>query len=110
MKLRNLHVNLVELPVSIEVPLFLLKEELQSYKFFDGLRNIGLDDSYYHADLSSLVLGYIGFQEESDELHDFYFSLIRKYSEEVNTDNDTVMKLALKVYMDLLTRKNMLKV
>lgn len=85
-----------------ELILQLLKQELKSYRFFNGLREVGLDDSFYHSDFSSLVLTYIGFDDEENATYDFYFALLEKYSDLFQPNEETVMKLALGVYVELV--------
>jgi hypothetical protein len=85
-----------------ELILQLLKQEIKSYRFFNGLREVGLDDSFYHSDFSSLVLTYIGFDDEGNATYDFYFSLLEKYSAYFQPSEEVVMKLALSVYLELV--------
>lgn len=89
-------------PVQKELILQLLKQELKSYRFFNGLREVGLDDSFYHSDFSSLVLTYIGFDDEENATYDFYFALLEKYSSCFQPNEETIMKLALSVYLELV--------
>ncbi|MFD1001948.1 hypothetical protein ACFQ21_21665 [Ohtaekwangia kribbensis] len=91
-----------ELPYQKELILQLLKQELKSYRFFNGLREVGLDDSFYHSDFSSLVLTYIGFDDEENVTYDFYFALLEKYSTYFQPNEETVTKLALSVYLELV--------
>lgn len=85
-----------------ELILQLLKQELKSYRFFNGLREIGLDDSFYHSDFSSLVLTYIGFDDEENATYDFYFALLERYSILFQPNEEVVMGLALSVYVELV--------
>ena len=94
--------SLVKSPTQKELILQLLKQELKSYRFFNGLREVGLDDSFYHSDFSSLVLTYIGFNDEENSTYDFYFALLEKYSSCFQPNEETVMKLALNVYLELV--------
>ncbi len=89
-------------PTQEELILQLLKQELKSYRFFNGLREVGLDDSFYHSDFSSLVLTYIGFDDEENATYDFYFALLEKYSALFQPNEETVMKLARGIYVELV--------
>jgi hypothetical protein len=91
MKSNSMSNTLVKSPTQKELILQLLKQELKSYRFFNGLREVGLDDSFYHSDFSSLVLTY-----------DFYFALLEKYSAYFQPSEEVVMKLALSVYLKLM--------
>jgi hypothetical protein len=99
---------LVKLPSDTEIVLYLIKEELKSHKFFNGLRGVGLDDCFYQPNLSTLIIGYTGLADELDEPFEFYYKLLEKYSEEMEADNESVTKLALNVYMDLISEKKRL--
>lgn len=92
----------VQSPSQKELILQLLKQELKSYRFFNGLREVGLDDSFYHSDFSSLVLTYIGFDDEENATYDFYFALLEKYSSCFQAHEETVAKLALSIYVELV--------
>jgi hypothetical protein len=105
MKLKKLNVRLVKLPANIEFILYLIKEELKSAKFFNGLARLGFGDSYYESDLGTLVLAYCGFDTTPDELYEFYVDLIDRYSDKIEEDNETVMKYAFKVYIEIMIEK-----
>ena len=102
MKLNSVNNPLVKSPTQKELILQLLKQELKSHRFFNGLRELGLDDSFYHSDFSSLVLTYIGFDDEENATYDFYFALLEKYSVYFQPSEEVVMKLALSVYLELM--------
>lgn len=84
MDIKNFKGRLIKLPGNVEVTLFLIKEELKTRKFFNGLSQIDLDGSFYQADLSQLVLTTIGFDERPDDLYDFYFRLMERHSERLS--------------------------
>lgn len=107
MKLKHLRFPLVKLPADTQLVLCLLREELKSTKFFNGLSHIGLDDSYYEPHLSTVVLACMGFEEVTDELMEFYLELLGKYSEKIEADNDSIMKQAMKMYIELVNKKTM---
>lgn len=102
---KPMNLPLIKLPSQIEHTLYLIKEELKSRKFFDSLRAIGLEDCWYHPDLSILILGQIGFKERPDELYNFYYDLLGEYSERVEPDNDVIMELALQIHAALVAEK-----
>ena len=41
----------------------------------------------------------------SDEVFNFYYSLIEKRSKKIEADNDSVMRQAIKVYAELIMEK-----
>lgn len=105
MKLKNLNLRLVKLPSKIELILFLIKEELKSAKFFNGLSKVGLDDCYYQSHFGTLILGYMGFDDRPDDLYSFYVSLIDEYSEKIEPDNNSIVKYAFEVYVELVVER-----
>ena len=105
MKLKQLQYPLVKLPAQKDLLLYLIKEELKSRRFFNGLREIGLDDCYFQPDFSSIVLAYTGFTDEENATYDFYFNLLEKYSVMIEAADESVIKHAFNVYIDLLAER-----
>lgn len=105
MRLKTRNLRLVKLPPKIELVLFLIKEELKSAKFFNGLSKVGLDDCYYQSHFGTLILGYMGFDDRPDDLYNFYVSLIDKYSEKIEPDGNSITKYAFEVYVELVIEK-----
>lgn len=105
MKIKHLKYPLVKLPPGVDLTLFLIKEELKSRKFFNGLRNLGLDGCFYQTHLEKLIMANVGLNEESDKDFDYYYDLIEKYSKKIEADNESVTKQALKVYVELIIEK-----
>jgi hypothetical protein len=105
MKLKNLNVRLIKLPPKIEVTLYLIREELKSAKFFDGLSRVGVDDVYYQSHHGLLILSYMGFDTIPDDLSNFYTGLIDKYCEKIEEDKDVIMKCAFEVYVEMMIEK-----
>jgi hypothetical protein len=97
--------SIIKLPTNIELVLHLIKEELKNNKLFSALRIAGLEDCYYQSYFGSLVLSYLGFKEDDDELIEYYQKLVDKYTEKVEADNDVVMTCALDLYGDLVNEK-----
>jgi hypothetical protein len=96
---------LLKLPSGVEHTLFLIKEELKSYKFFNILRKTGLTDCYYQPHLGELILAYIGFDNDANETFDFYYSLIEKHSKQLEPDQEVIMRETLIVYHELINEK-----
>lgn len=108
----NFRLPLVRLPKKIDYCLFLIREELKSRHFFNGLHSIGLEDVYFQPHLDSLILKYIGLDDGSDKTFDFYTNLMDDRSKKIDGTNDSITKQALKVYMELTAeakKKEMLK-
>jgi len=97
---------LVKLPSSIDYTLFLIREELKSQRFFNGLNKIDLDGCRYQPHLDRLILASVGLDDGTDETFDVYFRIMEKRSKKIGTDNDSIMKQAVKAYIELVAEKN----
>lgn len=98
MKITHQKHSLVQLPRKMDLALYLICEELKSYKLFMGLQQAGLDHSPYRPHLDSAILRTIGLEDESNEMLDFYYATLEKHAEEIEKDRDTIVRQALKVY------------
>lgn len=105
MKLRNSPYPLVKLPSDIQSTLYLIKEELKSRKLFQALHQVGLDDCYFQPHLDSLILKSIGLDDHTDETFNKYDDIVEKRSKKIDADYESIMKQALKVYIELLELK-----
>jgi len=98
------HYPLVQLPSRMELLLFLIKEDIKSRKFFNGLRELGLDDAWYGSELSTLIIAYAGLDSESDAHTDFYYHLTCRHLQFQN-DRESLMQSAVNVYTELMAWK-----
>lgn len=105
MKTKPSNPHLILLPRKTQLALFLIREELKSRKFFKILRKVGLDYTYYQPHLDRAILRSIGLDDESDEVFDLYFRVVEKRCTKIKTDDQSVMKQALKVYHRLVCEK-----
>lgn len=96
---------LVRLPRDVDYCLFLIKEELKSRRFFEGLHGVGLDDVYLQPHLDRLILKSVGLDDGTDETGEFYFRIMERRARKVEADNDSIVKQALKVYIELIAEK-----
>jgi hypothetical protein len=97
--------NLTLLPSDTDLVLALIREDLKSRKFFDGLRAVGLDDVYYQPHLGHIILACAGFAEETDDLDNFYYDLLGRHTEKIEADVHSIVKEALEVYLELMMEK-----
>lgn len=100
---------LVKLPTNSQLALYLIKEELKSRKFFRTLQEAGLSDCYYQPHLDTLILRSFNLNDDSDQIFEAYYKIIEYRSEKIDADIDSIMKQALKVYMELKQLKRKLK-
>jgi hypothetical protein len=87
---------------SAEFILVLIKEQLKGHRFFEGLRELGLDDAFYQTDLLELIMAALGLLPQSEEDYNFYHSVFKKHSVRVTQDADTLLDEARVVYDILL--------
>jgi hypothetical protein len=105
MKFSKSRFPLVKLPYKIDYCLYLIKEELKSRRFFEGLHTIGIDDIYFQPDLDKLILKSVDLDDGTDETNEFYFEIMARRSMKIDADNDSIVTQALKVYIELMTEK-----
>jgi hypothetical protein len=105
MKLKSSKTHLVKLPETIELVLFLIREELKANKFFLALATVGMEDSYYQPNFSNAIFAYAGFDDVPDELVGFYTRLLDKYTDKMEPDNETITEQAFNFYIDLMIEK-----
>jgi len=104
--LHELKTPLVKLPSSIQTIIFLLKEDIKSQKLFNSLREIGLYDSPYQSDLSSVILPTIGLDCSNDETIALYIALLKKYSAASEPDDSSFTEHAFHLYTELRANVN----
>ena len=106
MKLKHLNLKLVTLPPDVELPLFLIQEELKGRKLFNGLAKLGFDDTNYAFNFSKLVFASMGFTSMPDDLFTRYFELLDKHCEKIEPgDAEQLTEAAFKIYVDLVIEK-----
>ena len=71
---------LIKLPQKIDYCLYLIKEELKSRRFFEGLHKVGVDDIYFQPHLDKLILKSVGLDDGTDETSEFYFKIMERRS------------------------------
>jgi len=101
----NTQFPLVKLPQKVDYCLFLIKEELKSRRFFEGLHSVGLDDVYLQPHLDRLILKSVGLDDGTDETGEFYYKIMERRSKKIDADNDSIVTQALKVYIELVTER-----
>ena len=96
---------LTNVPPETQLVLYLIREELKSRRMFQALHEIGLDDCFYQADFSTLILDSVGLGDESNETSDFYFSVMEKHSQKVEPDERAITQRSLMAYTELMIEK-----
>jgi hypothetical protein len=99
------HFPLVKLPSSVDLTLFLIREELKANRFFTGLYRLSLCDCFYQPHLGSAILSHLGFDNCPDDLFAFYTNLIDKHSEVLEEDMQSLTTHALEVYHELVSEQ-----
>jgi hypothetical protein len=91
---------LTKLPPTLDLTLYLIREELKSQKFFNILSKAGIDDIYYQPRLGKAILMNMGMDDERDETFEFFYKLIEKRSKKIQMDWESITKQAVKVYAE----------
>lgn len=86
-----------------ELALYLIREELKNRKFFNTLREAGIDDCFYQADLSTAILEVVGIDDKTDETYYYYSDLVDYCATKIK-DIDSIKEQATKVYQALQKR------
>ena len=96
----------IKLPRKVEMALFLIREELKTRKFFNGLAKVGLHDCPSQTFLGALIADQLGLDIHSDEAFTQFDNILEKYSKKVeDADNESIMKVVMKVYVHLMNSR-----
>ncbi len=101
----HIQLPLAKVPKNVDMALFLIKEELKCRKLFHALHIAGLDDCYFQPHLDSLITRTIGLYDGKDETFNAYDEIMDRRSRKIESDNDSVMKQAMKAYTEILILK-----
>jgi hypothetical protein len=106
-QMRNLRQPLpfVRLHKSVDLVLFLICEDLKSHKLFSVIDQLDMGDCPYQSYLGKAVLAQLNMDDGSDEIFQFYDTLIEKRCRKINGDQKSLMKQAMKVYGELMGEK-----
>jgi hypothetical protein len=88
-----------------EIVLLLICEDLKCTRFFNTLSRAGLNDSCFQPCLESIVLLCAGFENCSNDLIEFYLTLVDKHCQLIGEERESVMKEAMIVYEGLMKGK-----
>lgn len=96
----------VDIPRDIEIPVYLIRHELQNRMLHKHLQIIGLEGCYLENFLDHLILASMKMWDATDETNNIFCKLIEKWSDDVNPDEDVITKRALKIYYALVKARN----
>ncbi|PZR07025.1 MAG: hypothetical protein DI539_24145 [Flavobacterium psychrophilum] len=96
----------IKIPHDIEVPVFLIIHELQSRMLFKHLGAVGFQGCYFENFLDRLILASLDMWDGTDETFKIYFDLIEKWSEDINANDDVIIRRALKIYYALVKARD----
>lgn len=99
----------VTVPAEIEVPIFLIRNELMSRMLFRGFYVLGLYDCYFQSHLDRLILASLGMWDGTDETYKVYFDIMEKWSMNINPDSDEITRRSLKIYFALVKERDRYK-
>ena len=86
------------LPPTLDLTLYLIREELKSQKFFNVLSKAGIEDIYYKPRLGKAILMTMEMDDGKDETFEFYYAPIEM-------DVEIIKQHAAAVFLELLIGK-----
>jgi hypothetical protein len=99
---QNVSIN----PLSKELIVSLIKDDLINNKLVSGLTDLGLGTGDYHLNLSETILTLLGRETENDAIHDLYFNLTQQCTAlnltDIATRDQQLTLLATEIYSQLL--------
>lgn len=95
-----------KVPKEIEIPIYLIRHELQSRMLFKHLHAIGFQECYFETFLDHLILASLKMYDGNDENFKLYFKLIEKWSDHITSNDRVITQRALKVYTSLIKVRN----
>jgi hypothetical protein len=95
----------VKIPKSIDVVLYLIKEDLKSNRLFNIIDQLNMGDCPYQPHLAKPILSQLNMDDGSDEVYHFYQKLIEKRCKKIHGDQKSLMKQTMKVYVELVKEK-----
>lgn len=98
----------IKVPDSIQMSIYLIKEELKCRKLFHALHEVGIDDCYFQPHLDIVIMESMGLRDGTDETFRIYDEIMDRRSKKIEADHDSIMKQAMKVYHELLNAKEKL--
>lgn len=93
------------LPPTLDLTLYLIREELKSQKFFNVLSKAGIEDIYYKPRLGKAILMTMEMDDGKDETFEFYYALIEKRATKIEMDAEIIKRQAAAVFLELLIEK-----
>ncbi len=107
----SMHIDIQHFPhfrlsTKHDLILYLIKNELLGIRFIHQLRAIGLDTSSYPLELSAAIMALMGFNHQTDELCQWYYSTSNQYANQLNiNDENGVREVVLDFYAELYTKQ-----
>lgn len=96
---------MIKLSDSLDLTLYLIREDLKSQKLFSIIDQLNMGDCPYQSHLAKPILSQLNLDDGSDEIFQFYFRLIEKHSRKLQGDTRSLMKQTMKVYVELMSEK-----
>lgn len=94
----------VKISHSMQVPVFLIRYELQIRALFEHLHLISQDGWTYEPTVDRLILACVDLRDGSDETFSFYTKIMERNALKTGDDDDLITKKALAVYRALMKR------
>ena len=91
-----------KIPTEIEVPVFLIRQELMLRMLFNSFSAIGFNECYFEPHLDRLILASLRMWDGTDETNNIYIKIMDKWSSNINPNPDVITRRALKIYHALI--------
>ena len=96
----------INIPREIEIPILLIRNELQSRMLFNHFKMIGFEECHLETSLDHLILASLRMWDGTDETFNLYSGLMEKWSENINADDNVIIRRALKIYHALIKERD----
>jgi hypothetical protein len=98
--------QLIKLPPSAEMTLFLIGEEMKNRRLINRLEQAGFNTDFSNSDLSILILSLVGFDHRPDELYNWYSTALDNACEKAKPSEIAEWREAVfDFYLELVERK-----
>jgi hypothetical protein len=97
--------SLTRLSSSIDLALFLIREELKSRRFFNTLREAGIEDVYYQPQLDKAIFVILELEEDNEETFKGYTRIMEDHAMRIRQDSEVIQEEAVGAYEKLVELK-----
>ncbi len=97
--------SLARISSTTDLAVFLIREELKCRRFFNTLREAGIEDVYYQPQMDKAILVVMELEEDSEEIFREYSRIMEEHSLRIRQDSAVIQEEALCAYRELVQLK-----